>query len=138
MPIYAFKCEKGHEFDVFLKIKDYDTPQTCECGEKTRRMVVPTMINCDIQPWDYYESPVSGKPITSYKQRREDMERNGCIDYEPSMKKVQKDNIKRMDDDLDRKVDETVDKEWAKMPTEKRENLAKELLSGADIELIRN
>lgn len=95
------------------------------------------MISCDIQPWDYYESPVSGKPITSYKQRRDDMERHGCVDYEPSMKKVQKQNIKAMDDALDKKVDETVEKEWDKMPTQKRERLANELTAGADIKIER-
>jgi hypothetical protein len=118
-------------------MKDYDNPQTCECGEKAVRIIVPTMINCDIQSWDYYESPVSGKPITSYKQRRDDMERHGCVDYEPSMKEVQKRKIKQADDDLDKKVDETVEREFEKMPVEKRENLANELLSGADIEITR-
>lgn len=137
MPIYVYKCESGHEFDVFLKLCDYDIPQTCECGQSAARIVVPTMINCDMQSWDYYESPVSGKPIRSYKDRQEDMARHGCVDYEPSMKQAQTNNIKQMDDALDKKVDDTVEKEWAKMPSDKRENLAKELLSGADVELTR-
>lgn len=137
MPIYVQVCENGHEFDVFLKIKDYDKPQVCKCGAPAKRKIVPTMINCDIQPWDYYESPVSGKPITSYKQRKDDMERHGCVDYDPGMKQVQKKNIKQADDALEKKLDETVDREWDKMPSEKREKLANELTSGADIEITR-
>ena len=137
MPIYVYKCPKGHEFDVFKAIKNIDTPTYCECGEEAKRKIVPTMLNCDMQPWEYYESPVSGKPITSYKQRKEDMERHGCVDYEPSMKKVQKQKIKAEDAALDKKVDDTVEREWEAMPTSKKEKLANELTSGADIELTR-
>lgn len=137
MPIYVQKCEKGHTFDVFLKLEDYDEPQMCECGAKSKRIIVPTMLNCDMQNWDSYVSPTSGKYITSYRQRKEDMKASGCVDYEPSMKKVQSNNIKAMDDALDKKVDETVEKEWDKMPTHKRERLASELTAGADIEIIR-
>jgi len=137
MPLYEFHCDNGHKFDLFLKIKDYNNPQTCDCGAKATRKITATMISCDIQPWDYYESPVSGKPITSYKARDEDMARHDCVDYDPGMKDVQKNRIKKMDDDLDKKVDETVEKEWDKMPTDKKEKLANELLSGADVELQR-
>jgi hypothetical protein len=137
MPIYVFTCKEGHVFDRILKLKDYDTPQTCDCGLEAKRKIVPTMLNCDMQSWDYYESPVSGKPITSYKARKEDMARHGCVDYEPSMKKVQKKKIEKMDSDLDKRIDDTVDREWDKMPTHKRERLAKELVHGADIEIER-
>lgn len=137
MPVYVFRCEKDHQFDVYLKLKDYDKPQICKCGAPAKRKIVATMLNCDIQPWDYYESPVSGKPIRSYKDRKEDMAKHGCVDYEPSMKKVQKQKIKAMDDALDKKVDETVEKEWDKMPSQKRERLASELMGGADIEIER-
>ena len=137
MPLYEFQCDNGHKFDLFLKLKDYNSPQTCDCGAKAKRKITATMISCDIQPWDYYESPVSGKPITSYKQRREDMARHDCVDYDPGMKDVQKNRIRNEEKALERSIDETVDREWAKMPTDKKESLAKELLSGADVEIER-
>ena len=137
MPIYVFECDKGHKFDRYLKLEDYNNPQTCDCGEKAKRKIVPTMINCDIQPWDYYESPASGKPITSYKERREDMKRHGCVDYEPSMKKTQQRNIKKNDEALEKAIDETVEREFDKMSSQKKEKLANELLSGADVEITR-
>lgn len=137
MPIYVQKCENGHEFDVYLKLEDYDQPQVCKCGAKAKRKIVPTMISCDIQSWDYYESPVSGKPITSYKERREDMARHNCVDYDPGMKDVQRKRIKNADKALEKSIDETVDREWDRMPSNKREKLANELLSGADVKLER-
>jgi len=39
--------------------------------------------------YDTYLSPVTGKPVTGRAQRRDDMKRHGCVDYEPSMKQVQ-------------------------------------------------
>jgi hypothetical protein len=39
--------------------------------------------------YDTYLSPVTGKPVTGRKQRRDDMKRHGCVDYEPSLKKYQ-------------------------------------------------
>lgn len=39
--------------------------------------------------YETYLSPVTGKPITGRVQRREDMKRHGCVDYEPSLKKYQ-------------------------------------------------
>ncbi|WP_420960131.1 hypothetical protein [Brucella sp. IR073] len=32
-----------------------------------------------------YRSPVDGKPITSRSERREDLKRNNCVEYEPSL-----------------------------------------------------
>lgn len=137
MPIYTYVCKEGHQFDRYLKLEDYKNPQVCDCGSESRKKMMPTMINCDIQSWDYYESPASGKAITSYKQRREDMARHDCVDYDPGMKKAFEKRVEKEDCALDKKIDETVDREWDKMSSKKRENLANELLSGADIKLER-
>lgn len=39
--------------------------------------------------YDTYLSPVTGKPVSGRVQRREDMKRAGCVDYEPSLKRIQ-------------------------------------------------
>lgn len=39
--------------------------------------------------YDTYLSPVTGQPVTGRVQRREDMKRHGCVDYEPSLKRYQ-------------------------------------------------
>ena len=132
MPIYTYLCSNNHQFDRFLKLKDYKEPQTCECGAESKRKIMPTMINCDIQPWDYYESPVSGKSITSYKERKKDMEENGCVDYDPGVRTGTTSHMKTEDAKLEKKMDDFVEKTICEMPVKKRESLDRELTSGAD------
>lgn len=95
------------------------------------------MIAPDIQPWDYYVSPTTGQPITSYKQRREDMARSNCVDYEPSLLEERDRKLRNDELRLDKAVDATVEEAIEKMPNRKRERLANELESGADIEISR-
>ena len=137
MPLYSYICSKEHEFDRFLKLKDYAEPQVCECGAKCKKVIKPTMINFDMPDWERYESPASGKPITSYKQRKDDMERTGCVDYCPSMKKTQQDNVAREDAKIDKLVDETVEREYEAMPSKKKEQLENEM-KYVDLEYTRN
>ena len=137
MPLYTYECPKGHQFDRILSLKNYKQPQTCECGLEAKRKIMPTMVNCDMQPWDRYISPATGKVITSYKERRRDMEESGCVDYEPSMVKHQTKHMEDEDAKLEKAMDETVEKEIMAMSTKKREQLAAELSSGADCEYTR-
>lgn len=46
------------------------------------QVVMPSVIS-DIPA---YLSPIDGRPITSRSARREDLKRNGCVEYEPSLK----------------------------------------------------
>lgn len=132
MPIYTYTCEKGHQFDRFLKLKDYKQPQTCECGLEAKRKIMPTMVNCDMQPWDAYISPASGELITSYKQRKKDMADNDCVDYEPSLTKHVTQHMETEEAKLEKRMDETVEATVAGWDNRKREKLANELESGAD------
>ncbi len=45
------------------------------------KVVMPTVIS-DIPE---YRSPINGKPITSRSERREDLKRNNCVEWEPSL-----------------------------------------------------
>ncbi len=137
MPIYTHKCIKGHKFDVYAKIEDYNAPQVCECGEESRRITVPTMIAPDMANWDRFISPTTGKLITSYRERREDMAQSGCSDYEPSLKNEVGKRQKADDEKLDKLIDETVVREIEGMDAKSREKLGTELERGADISLER-
>src|SRR4029079_16054057 len=46
MPIYEYKCPKGHVFEVFQKITD-DPPEVCEiCGEgPVQRVLYPVAVH---------------------------------------------------------------------------------------------
>ena len=132
-PIYEYQCKKGHKFERFLKIKDYKTPQSCGCGEKAKKLISIPMLNCDMQPWDYYESPVSGRPITSYKERKKDMDEHGCVDYDPGVRTGTTTHMKTEDAKLEKKMDAFVEKAIEEMPVRKKEKLESELNSGADI-----
>jgi len=138
MPVYVFECEYGHRFDKILKLKDYNTPQKCECGKDAFRKTVPTMLSPDIAPWDAYVSPASGRYITSYKQRRQDMKETGCVDYEPSMRKEQKRKQHEADLKLEKAIEQTVEREFDSMTSEKKERLTNELSAGADLTYTRN
>lgn len=137
MPIYQYECDNGHYFERLLPVKDYLKPQTCECGATGNKKISIPMLNLDMQPWDRYISPVSGKPITSYKERKADMERHGCVDYEPSLRKNISKDIERNEAKLEQKIDETVEAQIHAMPARKREKLESELNAGASCDYVR-
>jgi putative FmdB family regulatory protein len=134
MPIYVFACAKGHRFDRYLKLAEYDTPQRCECGESAVRQVVAPMVMPDIPA---YQSPVTGQWVNSRAQRREDLRRHDCVEYEPSMKDHALRQRAQEDAALEASVEQTVEREIALMPTRKREKLAAEMDAGVDVELTR-
>ena len=136
MPIYGYCCECGEKFDRYLRYENYDAPQYCRCGrEATRQIFAPLMVV--VAPNICYDSPIDGRPITSLRDREEDLARNNCKPYDPGMKQDYEERVKREDEALDRAVEETVDREIALMPSTKRERLVNELASGMTAEVIR-
>lgn len=127
MPLYNMLCENGHKFDRFIKLANLDEPQTCECNAKATRMLSAPMFNIDATNFIPYQSPTTGRTITSKTQRREDMAASGCVDYEPSLVAHQQKRIEREDAELDKKVEEHVEKTIYEMPTAKKEKLAAEM-----------
>lgn len=136
MPIYVHKCRNGHKFDVIRKVADYNLPSVCECGAPARRILTTTMVAPDMQ--ESYISPATGKHITSYKQRRDDMERSGCVDYEPSLRQESTNKMNKGEAALEKKMDASVEAAIHAMPIRKREKLEKELNSGANIKYSRH
>ena len=65
------------------------------------------------------------------------MARHDCVDYEPSLTKHQTRHMHEADAKLEKAMDATVEKEILNMDTRKREKLAAELSTGADIEYTR-
>lgn len=50
--------------------------------EDRAKPVAMPMIISDIPE---YRSPIDGRPITSRSSRRDDLKRNNCVEYEPSL-----------------------------------------------------
>jgi len=127
MPVYAHKCQNGHKFDRYLKLAELDDRQLCECGAEAKRLISPVMFSIDATNFTSYESPGTGRWITSKTQRREDMKACGCVDYEPSLKEHQQKRIEREDAEIDKKVDEHIEKTIYEMPAADREKLANQV-----------
>lgn len=90
-----------------------------------------------VRPDVFYDSPIDGRPITSRSARADDMARNGCIEYDPEMRKDNERRAAESERVLDRSVDAFVEEQVEKMPGAKRERLANELAAGTDAEIVR-
>lgn len=123
MPTYqavCMQCGKYHEY--IRRCAQSDDSPDC-CGVKTeKRILSAPMARMDIQPWDAFESPASGKLITSYAQRREDMARTGCRDWEgkDAEWKHATQQARYHDDKQDAALDATVRQVWANLSPEKK------------------
>jgi hypothetical protein len=135
MPMYAMKCDNGHDFDVYLKFAEYDKPQFCSCGRPATRQIRAPMVF--VQPDISYTSPVDGRPVTNKHARIEDLKRHGCIPYDEGMKQDYQRRLKDGEAQLDKQVDETVDRMVREMPTRKREKLESELRADVNVETAR-
>ena len=135
MPTYVYLCHAGHTFERYLRYAEFDTPQTCECGELSERQVcAPMMVRVNNIA---YTSPVDGRPITSKQARLEDLKRHGCIEYEPGMKQDYDRRLKESEESLEKSVDASIEKAIAEMPARKREKLTAELQGGLTAEPVR-
>jgi hypothetical protein len=79
----------------------------------------------DIQPWEAYESPATGKMITSKAQRREDMKVSGCRDWEGRESEQKQANRNRDYEEAasDKKLDATVRTAFAQLSPEKKRQM---------------
>lgn len=129
MPLHDHRCAAGHIFERFIERDALDAPQQCQCGSSAERIYTRfplSFIAKDV----HYTSPVDGRPITNYQQHLEELARTDCVVYESGIKQDQERNALRREQELERSVDETVDREIALMPAAKKEKLVAELEGG--------
>ncbi len=84
-----------------------------------------------------YESPTTGKAITSRKARNDDLARSGCVEYDPEMKTDHNNRLKEEEIALDKSFDDVIDKTLEQMPADALGRLNNELGSGVDVEVQR-
>lgn len=137
IPIYEYACFNGHKFERYLPLEDYSLPQTCECGMLGKRFLSPPLL-VKVQQECRYDSPITGEPITTWQQRRNDLDKHNCQEYDPEMKRDADLRVHEADAKLDHSVDEHVERTWGKMPTKVRAAIASELVDhGVTAEIIR-
>lgn len=84
MPIYDYECDKcGFKPDIWAKIDEKQLP--CDCGSVMNRVLSPTRIICDLEPYydeclaDARKAP-SGCYVTSRQDRKRKMKELGLIE----------------------------------------------------------
>ena len=124
-----------------MRLSEHQCVVECECGEDAQQIItVPTIIipsHMSATGVSAYESPVSGKLITTQRQRANDLAASNCIEYDPGMKQDADRRVIEDEKRLDAAVDETFDRELSAMPGDKREMLVNEMANGATAETIR-
>jgi putative FmdB family regulatory protein len=135
MPLYEYECPRGHIFDIHRPVAEYADPAVCHCGYAGQRILSPTIGY--VQKDCRYDSPIDGRPISSWAQRREDLARNNCREYDPEMKKDAARFREREQAKLEAAVDESVERAVLSMDGKKREKLGAELQSGVEAAPVR-
>ena len=126
MPLYEYQCGAGHIFERYLTLAHFQNWAPCVCGFiGLQRITAPMMVK--VAQDVCYDSPIDGRPITSWSAREEDLKRNHCRPYDPAMKQ----DAARFREDSQAKVeaamDETVAEAITKMPTKERAHLYSDL-----------
>lgn len=136
MPMYAYRCGGcGASQDVFKPIKDLDLPEPCErCATPMARVLCAPMVQAD---YPGYSCPITGDWIEGKRAHQENLKKHGCRVYEPGETAQARAGFDAADAALDAAVEATVEEFIEKLPTRKREQLAVELESGADVGVIR-
>jgi predicted nucleic acid-binding Zn ribbon protein len=120
MPVYesvCLNCGKYHEY-IRTVSNCLDTPECC--GIKTdKRILSAPMGIVDIPA---YESPATGKWITSRSERKEDLKRSGCREWEGmEAEKQEAENRKKYEEEAqDKSLDHVVRQAWADLPPSKK------------------
>jgi putative FmdB family regulatory protein len=136
MPIYEYRCEPcGKTYERALPVARRNEPQECTCGALCVKVLSP--VKGFVQRDCCYDSPIDGRHITNRAQRRDDMDRHGCMEYEPGMKQDTERKRRDAEVQLERAAAETVERHIETLPTPRRERLANEIAAGATAEIVR-
>lgn len=135
--IYEYECQNGHHFERVMPVSDYDKPQVCDCGSPGHKIITRAPFGI-VQGPCVYDSPIDGRIISSWAERRDDLARHGCQPYDPEMKRDAETYRRRQDEALDRSVDATVEAAFEKMPARQKEQLSNELTRGASADIVRS
>jgi hypothetical protein len=120
MPIYQATCATCGAYHEYIRpvSQCLDAPDCC--GTRTVKQIFsPPMGIVDIPA---YESPATGKWITSRSERREDFKRSGCREWEGAeSERKEASKVKAADEaKQDAAIEHTVRTAWAALPPSKK------------------
>lgn len=137
MPCYNYRCAVGHDFTRWLPLAQHRRWMPCHCGVLAEQVITAPLL-VKAAPDVCYDSPIDGRPITSWEARQEDLKRHNCRPYDPEMKTDYHMRCKASDTALDQAIEATVEQEIMQMSTAQRGRLASDLLDqSADIIPVR-
>lgn len=47
MPLYDFRCERGHHFERFVLLRDFSRRESCDCGSDANRLISAPLVMSD-------------------------------------------------------------------------------------------
>ena len=136
MPLYDLTCKScGVATTRFIKLQDLDEYQECDiCSGELQRVISAPFVRIDNVG---YTCPITEKWIGSKQAHRNNLDTHGCRLLEDGEHEHNQVSKQRANEELDKKIEQSVEKEILSMPTEKVERLAKEVQSGLDISIDR-
>lgn len=140
MPRYDFECHNPDCRKVeerLLPMAKSDEPQVCSCGHYMAKVHFKPPAGHVSNAYVPYKCPVTGEVVSGKKAHEENLARQGCRLLEKGEREAAAKRRAADDAALDRAIEGTVEREITLMPTEKKEQLAKELLHGVDGEVVR-
>jgi len=137
VPLHSFRCPTGHVFDAYQPVDKLDSTMVCAQCKAMAEKVFLKFPMAFVQQDYRYESPVDGRPITNYHEHLEELARTDTVVYEPGIKQDQDRKMREREASLERSIEQTVEREIALMPAQKKEKLVAELEGGITAEPVR-
>lgn len=134
MPLYDFRCEQGHVFERQVKLSAYEEPQYCSCQSPARRVISTPRFSVENVG---YDCPITGKWIGSKREHQDNLSRHNCRVLETGETQINEQRKADAEAKFEKQLDDGVEKLFDSMPSEKKERLANEVLSGMDIAVER-
>lgn len=111
MPLYDYRCSRGHVFEGFSTIAARHH-RLCSCGVPAELVILHAPRVFGDLPG--YQSPIDGRWVEGRRARNEDLKRSGCRPYEgfesesKQMARTQKENEDKLDHQIDVAVEQTL------------------------------
>jgi putative FmdB family regulatory protein len=86
MPIYEYKCENGHVFDVMQKLSESPLASCIECGAPVRKVLHP--VNISFKGSGFYSTDYRATTKTEATSKNGETGEKGTQKKDPSTEKT--------------------------------------------------